>query len=101
MTWTYVMDETGLPEGGMAPVFPLGVHVVIARVGGTVYAVSGKCAHMACPLSGGILDGFSLKCPCHDWRFDVRTGRFLDAPELGLTIYPAKSEAGRLFVSLG
>ena len=24
MTWTYVMDETALPEGGMAPVYPLG-----------------------------------------------------------------------------
>jgi 3-phenylpropionate/trans-cinnamate dioxygenase ferredoxin subunit len=95
------MDETGLPEGGMAPVFPLGVHVVIARVGGTVYAVSGKCAHLACPLSSGILNGFTLTCPCHDWRFDVRTGRFLDAPELGLAIYPAKSEAGHLFISLG
>jgi 3-phenylpropionate/trans-cinnamate dioxygenase ferredoxin subunit len=101
MTWTYVMEDMSLPEGGMAPVFPLGLNVVIARVGGTVYAVSGKCAHMACPLSGGSLDGHTLVCPCHDWRFDIRTGRFLDAPELGLAVYPAKSEAGKLFVSIG
>jgi 3-phenylpropionate/trans-cinnamate dioxygenase ferredoxin subunit len=101
MTWTYVMEDTALPEGGMAPVYPLGLNVVIARVGGTVYAVSGKCAHMACPLFGGSLDGHSLICPCHDWRFDIRTGHFLDAPELGLAVYPAKSEAGKLFVSIG
>jgi 3-phenylpropionate/trans-cinnamate dioxygenase ferredoxin subunit len=100
MTWIYVMEETALPEGGMAPVYPLGINVVLARVAGAVYAVSGKCAHMACPLQGGTLDGHTLTCPCHDWRFDIKTGRFFDAPELGLTTYPAKSEAGKLFVGV-
>ena len=100
MTWTYVMEETELPEGGMAPVYPLGVAVVVARVGGALFAVSGKCAHMACPLLGGALDGHTITCPCHDWRFDIRTGRFIDAPELGLAVYGVKAEAGKLFVAL-
>ena len=100
MTWIFVMEEISLPEGGMAPVYPLGINLVLARVGGTVYAVSGKCAHMACPLFKGNLDGYTLTCPCHDWRFDIRTGRFLDAPELGVAVYPVKSEAGKLLVSL-
>jgi nitrite reductase/ring-hydroxylating ferredoxin subunit len=101
MMWTYVMEDTALPEGGMAPVYPQGINVVVTRVGGTVYAVSGKCVHMACPLFTGKLAGYTITCPCHDWRFDVRTGKFLDAPELGLAVYPTKSEAGRLFVNLG
>jgi 3-phenylpropionate/trans-cinnamate dioxygenase ferredoxin subunit len=101
MRWIYVMEETALPEGGMAPVYPLGVNVVVARVSGMLYAVSGKCAHMACPLFTGTLDGHTLTCPCHDWHFDIRTGRFVDASELGLAVYPVKSEAGKLFVSLG
>jgi nitrite reductase/ring-hydroxylating ferredoxin subunit len=100
MTWTRVMEEKALAEGAMAPVYPLGVNVLIARVGGTIYAVEGKCAHMACPLFTGTLEGHTLTCPCHDWRFDVRTGRFLDAPELGLAVYPTKAEAGNLFVDV-
>jgi nitrite reductase/ring-hydroxylating ferredoxin subunit len=100
MTWTYVMDDAGLPEGAMAPVYPLGINVVIARVDGAVYAVSGKCAHMGCPLFMGVLAGHTLTCPCHDWRFDVRTGRFLEAPELHLTVYLTKSESGKLFISV-
>ncbi|HTS81727.1 MAG TPA: Rieske (2Fe-2S) protein [Myxococcaceae bacterium] len=101
MTWTYVMDETALPEGGMAPAYPLGVNVVVARVRGAIYAVSGKCAHMACPLFTGALEASILTCPCHDWRFDIQSGRFLDAPELALAVYPVKTEAGKVFVSLG
>jgi nitrite reductase/ring-hydroxylating ferredoxin subunit len=101
LNWTYVLDDTVLLEGHMAPVYPLGVNVVLARVGGAVYAVSGKCAHMACPLSAGRLEGYTIICPCHDWHFDVRTGRFLDAPELGIGVYPTKLEAGKLFVNLG
>ena len=99
--WTYVLDDAVLLEGHMAPVYPLGVNIVVARVGGAVYAVSGKCAHMACPLSEGRLEGYTIVCGCHDWRFDVRTGRFLDAPELGVGVYPTKIEAGKLFVILG
>jgi nitrite reductase/ring-hydroxylating ferredoxin subunit len=99
--WTYVLDDPALPEGSIAPVYPLGVNVLLARVGGTVYAVSGKCAHMACPLFMGRLEGYTIVCGCHDWRFDVRTGRFLAAPELGLAVYPTKIEAGKLFVNLG
>jgi 3-phenylpropionate/trans-cinnamate dioxygenase ferredoxin subunit len=99
--WIQVLDDIGLPEGRMAPVYPLGVNVVLARVGGAVYAVSGTCAHMACPLFMGRLEGYTIVCSCHDWRFDVRTGRFLNAPELGLTVYPTKLGAGNLFVSLG
>jgi nitrite reductase/ring-hydroxylating ferredoxin subunit len=69
------------------PDYAAGVNVVRARVEGTVYALSGSCAHMACPLSLGTLDGYTLMCACHDWRFDVRTGQFLDAPEIGVPTY--------------
>ncbi len=99
MAWIYVMEEADLSEGSMAPVYPLGVNVVVARVSGTIYAVSGRCAHMACPLFTGALDGFNLTCRCHDWRYDIRTGRFIDAPELGLAVYLVKAEAGKLFVN--
>ncbi|MHB8807798.1 MAG: Rieske (2Fe-2S) protein [Anaerolineaceae bacterium] len=98
--WVYVTDDSFLPEGGMMPVYPLGVHVLLARVGGSIYALSGKCAHMACPLYTGTLAGDILTCPCHDWRFNIRTGEFLDAPELRLENYQTKSENGKLFIML-
>lgn len=99
-SWVQVSDDVALAEGHMLPAYPHGVNVLLARVGGAVYAISGICAHMACPLFMGTLVGYTIVCPCHDWRFDIRTGRFLDAPELGLSVYPIKLEAGKLCVSL-
>jgi nitrite reductase/ring-hydroxylating ferredoxin subunit len=99
--WIPVMDDAALPEGGVKAAYPRGLLVVLARVDGVIHAVSGKCAHMGCPLSTGTLSGNVLTCPCHDWRFDVRTGAFLDAPELRLTRYPVRVENGTLLISLG
>jgi len=76
------------------------VNVVLARVDGSIYAISGKCTHMACPLFAGKLNGYTITCPCHDWRFDIRTGKFLDASELGLEVYPVKSETGKVYIDV-
>ena len=100
LDWTYVMEDAALLEGAMVPAYPLGINVVLARVEGLIYAVSGACAHMACALFMGKLSGHTITCPCHDWRFDVRTGKFLDAPELGVAVFSAKSEAGKVFIKI-
>ena len=100
INWIYVLDDKALLENQMMPTYPRGVNILLARVGGIVYAISGKCLHMACPLFTGRLEGYIITCPCHDWRFDIRTGKFLDAPELGLVIYSTKSEDGKLFINL-
>ena len=98
--WIFVTDENVLSEGHMIPVYPLGVHILLARVDGSAYALSGKCFHMACPLYTGTLEGVILTCPCHDWRYNIKTGIFLDASELFLESYQLKSENGKLFIKL-
>jgi 3-phenylpropionate/trans-cinnamate dioxygenase ferredoxin subunit len=98
--WIYVLDNDSLPEGSLVAIYPLGVNVVMARANGTAYAISGKCAHMGCPLFTGTLAGAILTCPCHDWRFNIQTGEFLDATELRLQVYPVRAENGKLFINL-
>jgi nitrite reductase/ring-hydroxylating ferredoxin subunit len=44
LNWKYALDNAALLEGRMVPTYPQGVNVVLARVGGAVYAVSGVCA---------------------------------------------------------
>ena len=98
--WTYVSDDAALLENHMIPSYPKGVHILLARVNGTVYALSGRCAHMACPLFTGTLEGYIVTCPCHDWQFDIRTGKFLSAPELGIATYSTKHEDGKWYINI-
>lgn len=95
------MKAEALRLQGLAPVFPKGLPVLlIRREAGEIYAVENRCPHMGCPLSRGRLDGYMLQCPCHDWRFDIRTGAFLDAPEIRLPAYEWKIEEGDIAVRL-
>lgn len=100
-SWVPTIDEAKVRDGAYVVVFPKGLGVVLARVDGELFAVANKCAHMGCPLEGGQLDGGVLTCPCHDWRFDVRSGAFLDAPELTIRSFPTKVEEGKIHVEVG
>jgi 3-phenylpropionate/trans-cinnamate dioxygenase ferredoxin subunit len=99
--WAFAMDENKLKEGALSVAYPKGLPVLLIRKEGRVYALSNKCAHMACALSAGSLFGFMLKCPCHDWLYDIRTGEFFNAPEIKLTVYECKADAGKIFVKVG
>jgi len=98
--WVPTIDDSKVRDGAYVPVYPKGVGVLLVRTGGELFAIANKCAHMACPLEGGALEGDVITCPCHDWRFDVRSGRFLDAPELGIDTYATKVEDGKVLVQL-
>lgn len=95
-----IAELSKLTEGKLFPVFPKGLPVLLALLGGEVFAVENRCAHMGCPLSAGDLKGHVLRCPCHDWRFDLRDGKFLDAPELGIRKYEVEIKDGKVFVRL-
>jgi 3-phenylpropionate/trans-cinnamate dioxygenase ferredoxin subunit len=99
--WVPTIDDTKVRDGAYVPVYPKGLGVLLVRVEGELHAVANKCAHMACPLEGGSLKGAILTCPCHDWRFDVRTGQFMDAPELSIATYPTRVEDGKVLVQIG
>ncbi len=98
--WTYVMDESQLPEKVMTVVFPYGIPVLLVKTGGGIHAVSNKCAHMGCPLSRGSLGGFIVECPCHEWTFDIRTGVFVTANDIRIPTYACKAENGKIFVNV-
>jgi nitrite reductase/ring-hydroxylating ferredoxin subunit len=98
--WVPTIDDSKVRDGAYTPVYPKGVGVLLVRAHGELFAIANKCAHMACPLEGGKLEGDVITCPCHDWRFDVRTGQFLDAPELGIDTFATKVEDGKVLVQL-
>ncbi|MFQ5968593.1 MAG: FAD-dependent oxidoreductase [Acidimicrobiia bacterium] len=73
--------------------------VVLARTGGDVFAVSGRCTHYGGPVGEGLFDGELLRCPWHHACFDLRTGRAVRAPALNaLPCFAVEEREGRLYV---
>ena len=47
----------------------------LANVDGQFYALDNNCPHNGGPLGKGTLDGRTLTCPWHGWRWDVTSGQ--------------------------
>ncbi len=99
-SWVFAIEEDKLQENSVNVVFPKGIQVLLIKKQGQIYAISNKCAHMACPLGGGTVEGYTIKCPCHDWGYDIRTGEFLDAKEIKIPVYQWKLSEGEIYVKI-
>ena len=98
--WLYIVDLKDLPENVPRSFAPKGLGMLLLRRGEEVHALSNRCPHMGCALSSGRLEGDVIKCPCHDWAFNVRTGELVLSKEIKLRKFPIKKEDGKLFVKL-
>lgn len=98
--WVPTVDESAIQEDTISLVLPKGVSIILIKKDGQIYALRNRCAHMACTLAGGRLDGHTLQCPCHEWKFDITTGEFLAAREITVPTYKCKSEDGKVFVNM-
>jgi nitrite reductase/ring-hydroxylating ferredoxin subunit len=70
------------PAGSLKKVVVNGEEVVIANVGGKLYAIADKCTHRGGPLSEGELEGNTVTCPWHGGQFDLTTGKVTGPPPL-------------------
>jgi nitrite reductase/ring-hydroxylating ferredoxin subunit len=102
LTNSYVssVKEAELGEGKMQAVRLKGKPVLLMKIGGEVYGVSNSCPHEGCGFQGGILTGYTLMCPCHGWKFDIRNGQYQEIPQVKLSCYRCKVENGRIFVEI-
>ncbi|HZM35803.1 MAG TPA: non-heme iron oxygenase ferredoxin subunit [Burkholderiales bacterium] len=101
MTFVEVAKAGELREGTMRRCDVLGRRILLANVGGRLYAVDDTCTHEEASLSTGALKGELVKCPLHNSRFSVRTGEALEEPaEEPLRTYPVREEGGRVLVGL-
>ena len=98
--WIPTVDDSKLAEGGRRIVYPKGVSILLIRKKGEVFALRNRCRHMGCTLGGAVLNEYTIQCTCHDWRFDIRTGKFLDATELSIHTYETRVEGGKISIKL-
>lgn len=108
------VDE--IPPGGRKIVDVGGRSVGVFNIGGEFFALRNQCPHQGAELCKGPLSGFVhaqrpdevtyvrrgeiLRCPWHQWEFDVRTGQsWVDPGKVRVKRYEAKVAPGSTLLS--
>lgn len=73
-------QSSDFPAGSVKKVHVSGEDVLVANVGGSIYAIADTCTHRGCSLSMGTIEGNVVTCPCHGAHFDVTTGKVVAPP---------------------
>ena len=73
--------------------------VALFRVAGQFWATDDRCSHDGGQLVAGRLEGYTIVCPRHGARFDVRTGAALSRPaSVDLAVHEVKVEGDDVLV---
>ncbi|HSU97209.1 MAG TPA: Rieske 2Fe-2S domain-containing protein, partial [Gemmatimonadaceae bacterium] len=94
--------SAGIPASSIADGAMLLGHVgsdpvLVARAGGSLYAIGATCTHYGGPLAEGIIVGDTVRCPWHHACFSLKTGEPLRAPALDrVTCYRVDESAGNV-----
>ena len=104
-----------IPSGQRKVIEAAGKRIVVFNLDGEFFALLDRCPHQGGPLSEGILCGLTrseepgtyrfsragefLRCPWHQWEFDIRTGKsWFDPRRTKVRPFPATVEAGASLV---
>jgi 3-phenylpropionate/trans-cinnamate dioxygenase ferredoxin subunit len=88
-----------VPAGRSCRVTIGGTGVLLCRVGDDVFAVADVCTHDRGPLGEGRLRGYTIECPRHGARFDVRDGKVLAKPAIRpIRSFPVRVDGGEVLV---
>jgi len=95
------MKDVDLLDGSMATVDVSGLHLLLAKIGGEVHAVSGTCTHEEADLGLGFLVEDRVTCPLHLSAFDLKTGEVMNPPATEpLRTFNVKIQDGTIFVEV-
>ncbi|WP_339141745.1 Rieske 2Fe-2S domain-containing protein [Pseudoalteromonas galatheae] len=103
--WYAVAMAADIPVKGVEATRVCGEEVVVYRAqSGEINVVNAFCPHLGAHLGfGGIVQGESIRCPFHGWRFDC-SGSCDDVPEMQKPIkvkigtFPSKIVNGMVMV---
>ncbi len=64
----------------------------VFNIGGKFFALADKCPHAGASLARGYIDGDTVTCRIHHWRFCIRDGTYLDEnkPECNARLFSVR-----------
>ena len=97
--WATVGEERAFGEGLHS--ITLGRRqVVVARLGGKLFAFDALCPHAQGPMERSEVEGAIVSCPLHAWRFDLEQGGKELHGYRGLTVHDIKVADGQVLVGM-
>lgn len=86
-------------EDGQGRAVPIdGRMVAVFRQGDSWYAIDDLCPHMGASLAEGHVDGETVTCPWHAWRFCIKDGAWEDNPRTKVDCFDIKVEGDEVLV---
>ncbi|MFG0288232.1 MAG: nitrite reductase small subunit NirD [Rhodopirellula sp. JB044] len=86
-------------EENVGRAFSLGDRMVaVFRKGDDWYAIDDMCPHMGASLAEGHVEGTSVMCPWHAWRFCITDGTWEDNPRTKVDCFDVKVENDEVWV---
>jgi nitrite reductase (NADH) small subunit len=105
-----------IPPGGRKIVRVEGREVGIFNVGGAFYALKNACAHQGARVCLGKVvgtalpsdvyefrygrEGEILRCPWHEWEYDIKTGQAIFDPKVRIVTYPVEVDGDHIVVTI-
>ena len=78
-----------------------GKTLALFNVDGTFHAIDNTCTHRGGPLAEGELDGTTVICPWHGWRYNVTSGENELIPALPTEKFEVQLQGDDVLVDLG
>src|SRR5713226_2303143 len=69
------LKKNEVQEGKLAKVEIGDKSFVLTKINGKFHAMDSVCSHEGGPLEEGELEGYTLICPWHQGKFDIRTAK--------------------------
>ncbi len=95
-----VAQESEIPAGAGKMVNVNGKNIGLFKVGKSIYAMLGTCAHRGGPVGEGEIEGNTVTCPWHGWQYDVTTGQCKTTESIKLPSYKATVEGGKVYLEI-
>ena len=97
----HVAEVTDVSDPGKVLVEVDGEMIALFHVSGSFYAIDDVCTHDGGPLVDGELQDYTIACPRHGAKFDIRTGAALSMPAIRPTLaHDVKVENGSVSVRI-
>jgi nitrite reductase/ring-hydroxylating ferredoxin subunit len=95
-----VASVADIPAGKCKVVYAFQKEIALFNVAGEFFAVSNHCPHRNAPLSTGTVDEYTVICPYHEARFDLRSGQGLPGPHrANIPCYKVKVDGPYIFIA--